>query len=944
MLVLVVSVAAVLVGLSARAIGPKPGPLPVTTATATSTPVFVPSIHLSPEGQVEPGGLVVVTGEAWQPGDEVSVHLVALNGDVWAFPPAIVSEDGRLVAPFLFPSESPWSDESDVQVRVLSSLTGYEMSAVMRVVGAAETPSQTPTAAVTVLPPETATSTAVPTYAPSETTTPILAPTATSPVPSSPTATRVPLVWPTVTPKPVFVAWRGEYYNNRHLSGSPVLVRDDASVSFLWDSAAPAAGLPADGFSARWTRTLAFESGTYRFHVTADDGVRIWVGGVLIIDQWHEAPGVSYATDRTLTAGNHAVRIEYYESAGTAQIHFWWERLGDFSQWRGEYFPRVDLGSSPALVRNEEDVNFDWGSYGPAAVIPVDGFSARWTRGFWFEEGLYRFHAIVDDGVRLYVDGGLVINAWSDGGRRELTGDRRLATGNHTVRVEYYERTGQAIIRVWWEKITSYPDWKGEYWSNRTLSGSPAVVRNDAAINFTWGRGSAAAGLPSDGFSARWTRKADFEAATYRFHVLVDDGARLYVDDRLVIDTWRDGAVREVTSDYALVRGTHSLRVEYYERTGEARVRVWWEEVSTPFTDWKGEYWSNRRLEGKPALVRNDEEIDFDWGKSAVAVGLPVDDFSARWRREVTFKAGVYRFQARADDGVRLYVDGKLILDEWHGSDGEEVYKVDRNLKGEHKLVVEYYERSGGAMVKVWWKRLGDLPTPTPTKKPTATSTPTPTATPTPTPTATPTSMPQPTATVTVEPTATPTATAEPSSTPTPTATLTPTASPTPTATSTTEPAAAGVRLNEILPVPAQGGIINEPDEWVELFNAGASAFELDGWSLDDGEGGSEPYGMPEGTILPSGGFMLFYGRTTAIALDDAGDAVRLLNPDGAVVDTVGFGPLASGVSYSRDEVGTWHADWPPSPGAPNQPPMLVVEKEPGRRFRSILGSGLQAR
>jgi cell division septation protein DedD len=368
----------------------------------------------------------------------------------------------------------------------------------------------------------------------------------------------------------------------------------------------------------------------------------------------------------------------------------------------------------------------------------------------------------VDDGVRLYVGNELVIDAWTDGGRRELTVDHRLTTGNHSLRVEYYERTGEAIIRLEWERVNAYPDWKGEYWSNRIFSGSPVVVRNDADINFAWGSASPAAGLPNDGFSVRWTRAADFDAATYRFHALVDDGARLYVDDQLVINEWRDGPVREVTADRALARGTHSLRVEYYERTGQARIRVWWEEVSTPFTDWKGEYWSNRMLEGRPTLVRNDGEIDFEWGTGAVAVGLPVDDFSARWRREVTFNAGVYRFQARADDGIRLYLDGGLIFDEWHDSSGGQVYRADRSLQGEHELVVEYYERIGRAMVKVWWQRLGDLPTPTPTQKPTATPTPKPTATSTstPEPTSTPTSTPEPTATATLtsEPTATPTA------------------------------------------------------------------------------------------------------------------------------------------------------------------------------------------
>jgi hypothetical protein len=749
----------------------------------------------------------------------------------------------------------------------------------------------------------------------------------------------------TATPTSVIVAWRGEYFGNRFLTGSPTLVRDDGNIDFVWGTESPAPGLPGDGFSARWTRTIALQGGSYRFYATSDDGVRIWLDGVLIIDQWHDGSAVTYTSDRTIGAGNHSLRVEYYENSGDAQIRVWWQRLGDFPHWRGEYFPRADLVGIPTVVRNDANIDFNWGRSALASGVPADGFSARWTRSLWFEEGLYRFHAVVDDGVRIYVDESLVVDSWQDGGRRELTGDRRLVTGNHAMRVEYYERTGEALIQVWWEKLASYPDWKGEYWSNRTLSGSPVLVRNDTAIDFAWGNGGPGAGLPVDGFSARWARSADFDAATYRFQVRVDDGARLWVDDRLVIDTWRDGAVRDVSADIALARGTHHLRLEYYERTGEARVRLRWEKVAASYPDWKGEYWSNRKLEGKPALTRNDKGIDFDWGDGAVAVGLPKDDFSARWSRNVTFERGVYRFRARADDGIRVFVDGKLVLDEWHASDGDHRYTVDLNLTGQKALVAEYYDRGGKAMVEFSWRRIGDWPMPTPTPTPTATPTATPTPTPTPeptttptptaTPTATPTTTPEPTATLTVmpsptvEPTATPTAT--PTTTPEPTATPTVTPSPTakpsatPTVTSTptptTEPVTTTVRLNEVLPVPAQDGIVDEFDEWIELTNTGLAAFDLTGWFLDDGIGGSEPYRMPEATVLPPGAFVLFHGRTTGIVLDDAGDEVRLLDPAGKVVDAVVFGQLLPNASYSRDDAGAWHDDWPLSPGGPNLPP-----------------------
>jgi hypothetical protein len=591
-----------------------------------------------------------------------------------------------------------------------------------------------------------------------------------APPPLSPTGTPP----PTPTPTPVPAAWRGEYYANLDLMGEPALVRADLAVNFNWGYAAPAVGLPIDGFSARWTRTPYFAEGAYRFSVRSDDGVRVWIDGQLIVDEWHEASGADLTAERELTAGPHALRIEYYDIRGAAQLQFWWESVSSFLQWRGEYFANASLSGAPLLERNDEAIDFAWGQGAPADRLPADGFSARWTRTLAFSEGQYRFYATVDDGIRLHVDGYLVIDGWTDGGERELTSDLKLSEGNHSLRVEYYERSGEALVHVRWEKLTIYPDWRAEYWPNRNLEGSPALVRNDSNVDFYWGLGSPAEGLPVDDFSARWTRSVLFDAGTYRFHVLTDDGARLWVDDRLLIDEWGDGSRREVIAEQTLSQGTHLVQVQYYERTNEAVIRVWWEAVpSLVFADWKGEYWINPDLSGEPAVLRNDVTIDFNWQIGAPAPQLPADGFSARWSRWVDFSSGAYRLYAQADDGIRCYIDGVLVLDEWHESIGDQVYEVELSLSGPRRLVVEYFEHSGGAQVRFWWKHLGSVPSPTPTTTPTPRRA---TATPISTPTATPQPASTPTATATPRPTATPTATLEVG--PTPTATEEPEATP----------------------------------------------------------------------------------------------------------------------------------------------------------------------
>ncbi len=230
--------------------------------------------------------------------------------------------------------------------------------------------------------------------------------------------------------------------------------------------------------------------------------------------------------------------------------------------------------------------------------------------------------------------------------------------------------------------------------------------------------------------------------------------------------------------------------------------------------------------------------------------------------------------------------------------------------------------------------RAGPLPTANPTPSPTPTPTPSPTATPTST--STPTAPPTPTPSST--PTATPSPTPAPTATHTPTPTATPTASPTPTPTPTTSPTPSPtptpvpfIAINEFLPAPAGtvdwdgDGKATYRDEWIELYNPNGVSVDLGGWWLDDGPGGSRAWRVPPGTVIAARGFRVFFRRETGLALNNGGDMVRLLAPDGRLVDVVSYpGRRASdATSWSRtsDGAGAWTDTYPPSPGKPNRAP-----------------------
>ncbi len=533
--------------------------------------------------------------------------------------------------------------------------------------------------------------------------------------------------------------WRGEYYiNTTNLEGSPVIVRDDGAgfLNFNWGDGGPSAlcGMGVDNFSARWTRTVNFGSGTHRFTVTGDDGVRLYIDGQLKIDAWVIQGATTYTADVALTAGNHEVRLEYFEYGGGAVASLSWTPVCQMTvaanRWKGEYFNNQSLQGSPSMVRDDGDgflnLNFDavGGSPGSACGVPPDNFSARWTRTVNLAQGIYRFTTSVDNGVRLYVDGYLRIDQWGDFPPNTYTADVFVSGGDHEIRLEFIEYTGGASVSLSWAAVSgincytsvSADRWKGEYYNNTDLSGSPAMVRDDGAgfldLDFGSGSPSAGCGLGADYFSARWTRTVNFANGTYRFTTTTDDGVRLYVDGQLKIDAWVIQGYTAYTADVYLPAGDHQIKLEYFEAWGGARATLSWANLSNcianvPADHWRGEYFNNATVSGAPSMVRDDGvdflNFDFGLGSPGAACGIGVDNFSARWTRTVNFSAGLYRFSVTGDDGVRLYVDGQLKIDKWFPQ-GATTYTADVALPaGNHEIKLEYFEGGGPGVAILSW-------------------------------------------------------------------------------------------------------------------------------------------------------------------------------------------------------------------------------------------------
>lgn len=263
--------------------------------------------------------------------------------------------------------------------------------------------------------------------------------------------------------------------------------------------------------------------------------------------------------------------------------------------------------------------------------------------------------------------------------------------------------------------------WLAEFFDSRFFGGEKTTVFVEN-VAFDWGDGAPLAEIGADDFSVRFVTRRQFAAGTYRFFARGDDEVRVTVDNRAIIDTFDSPRIGETLSaDVQLSNGDHQIQVDYRERTGVASVFVTWENaalnpaanfplpselpaipapVSVQTSSWTAQYYGNDNLQGLPTAIFSEDSPGADWGDDSPVVSVPDDNFSARWTTTTDLEAGTYRVTVRADDGVRVFVDGREVIDQWDGRVGE-TYTADVPLgTGPHNFTVEYNEQTGDAYLE----------------------------------------------------------------------------------------------------------------------------------------------------------------------------------------------------------------------------------------------------
>jgi hypothetical protein len=126
-------------------------------------------------------------------------------------------------------------------------------------------------------------------------------------------------------PAPASNAFTGCYYKDQNLMTVGLSRTDAYPINFNWRYGSPDPAVPADHFSARWSGNFTFNAGSYKFLMNSDDGSRLYIDGVTVIDKWFDQAGaVTYTYTQNMTAGTHLITMEYYENTAGALAKLSW--------------------------------------------------------------------------------------------------------------------------------------------------------------------------------------------------------------------------------------------------------------------------------------------------------------------------------------------------------------------------------------------------------------------------------------------------------------------------------------------------------------------------------------------------------------------------------------------------------------------------------------------
>jgi hypothetical protein len=394
-----------------------------------------------------------------------------------------------------------------------------------------------------------------------------------------------------------------------------------------------------------------------------------------------------------------------------------------------------------------------------------DNFGLRYTGYINVPtDGSYTFYTSSDDGSKLYIGDTQVVDNDGSHAEQERSGSIGLKAGKHAITILYYEGGGGQALSASYSGPGVGKQLIPASAFYRVGTGTTPTTPSTPGLRDPENPANAVAGLDYRYYEGNWNSLPDFNALTptrtgtasvvdlaprsrddnfglrytgyinvptdgsYTFYTSSDDGSKLYIGDTQVVDNDGSHPEQERSGGIGLKAGKHAITILYYEGGGGQalsasysgpgvgkqlipasafyRVGTGGTPTASAGTGLRGEYFNNTALTAPSVLNRIDPTVDFGWGDGSPASTVNTNNFSVRWTGQVEAPVtGNYTFTTVSDDGVRLWVNGNQVINNWtiHAPATDNSSSIALTAGQRYDIRLEYFEEGGGAEMRLRW-------------------------------------------------------------------------------------------------------------------------------------------------------------------------------------------------------------------------------------------------
>ncbi|MEO7033585.1 MAG: PA14 domain-containing protein [Polyangiaceae bacterium] len=422
-----------------------------------------------------------------------------------------------------------------------------------------------------------------------------------------------------------------------------------------------------------------------------------------------------------------------------------------------KYYPnKTFTAASPLWKRIDPIVNFDFGTNSPGGLVPTDYSVTRTGTIQAYTTETYTFYVDTVDGVRLTINGTVIINQLAAqspaaAAQTTYTGTIAMTAGAKVaIQLDQLDSANESSIKLSWSSPTVpkmivpeaqlYPNdgnhgMDVSYYANNTFTAPIALERIEPDIYSDWGGGNPAAEttLPSDNFSDTWLGQLESPyTGNVQLCVDSDDDVTVTFNGSAVITQPNTTSNNVCSANLALTQGTlYPLRIDHIEKTGNSLLKLRWQystvieriptaniympsTFSTPANGLTAAYYAdqtfNSSLAQNPVLQNSFRRYDatiyanYNGGRTQFSQLSSGNNLSTRWTGVLTAPcSGIYEFNTlnNVDDGGRLWLDQIRVANTWTYAS---FYGATYLAAGDHSFKFDWYQGSGGSQVLLQWK------------------------------------------------------------------------------------------------------------------------------------------------------------------------------------------------------------------------------------------------